>query len=200
MAEVGGGGRTLCPHVQMLTCRGRSMQMEQLVSDRGCFGVTVSSCTMNLLVMGPQLCKDAKTMVHPFLRSLRGPVAFLRRWQACVLSAAVRHNQILALPVTRHAPTWNGRQDCTLSSLSEFRSRSSVSVSEALLWPSRASWSGGVRRGVLLGVGMPESLVSERPFLRSGDAMLASGLCRFEPLSAESATELAGVGLATKLL
>ena len=67
--------------------------------------------------------------------------------------------------------------------------------------------SGGVIRGVLVGVGRVESLVSERAvegtFRRWGEGMVMSGRCRLEPLSAESATELAdmsGVGLATKLL
>ena len=66
--------------------------------------------------------------------------------------------------------------------------------------------SGGVSRGVLVGVGRVESLVSERAvegLRRWGEGISMSGRCRLEPLSAESATELAdmsGVGLATKLL
>ena len=95
----------------------------------------------------------------------------------------------------------------TLRSLSEGRSRSSGSDSEAELWPSSRSVSVGVSRGVLVGVGSVESFVSERAvegtLRRWGKGMIRSGRCRLEPLSAESATELAdmsGVGLAIKLL
>ncbi len=93
-----------------------------------------------------------------------------------------------------------------MKSLSEGRSKSSGSDSEALLLPSR-SVSAGVCRGVLVGVASPESLVSERAeedtLRRWGEGMIMSGRWRLVPLSAESATELAdisGVALATKLL
>ena len=93
-----------------------------------------------------------------------------------------------------------------MKSLSEGRSKSSGSDSEALLLPSR-SVSTGVCRGVLVGVASPESLVSERAeedtLRRWGEGMIMSGRWRLVPLSAESATELAdisGVAVATKLL
>ena len=61
----------------------------------------------------------------------------------------------------------------------------------------------GVRRGVLVGVSNAESFVSDlvnvsdravpEPRLRDGEAVPASPLNAWELLSAESATELAGV-------